>query len=224
MVDDIGGKLAALRTEMGLSQRELARRLTEQGEPISDKALSKWENGATQPSARQFLALCQALEVADVSGEFMQQGLTRGLNYAGRRKLAEYADLLRRSGLYDPRPEKGRAIRLYTLAASAGPGQFLDDGDFRCMDAEGAPDKADFAVRVAGDSMEPRYRDGQVVYVRSSPTVADGEAGVFYWQGSGYIKILRDRPEGVYLHSLNPAYEDIPVTDPAQLRVFGRVL
>ncbi len=224
MYDDIGGKIAALRRQAGLSQKELAQRLTELGEPLSDKALSKWEKGATLPSARQFLMTCYALEVWDVSGEFMGTGLARGLDAAGRRKLQEYADLLRRSGLYEARPQKGRAIRLYTLAASAGPGQFLDDGDFQWMDAADAPRQADFAVRVAGDSMEPKYHDGQVVYVKASPTVQDGEIGLFSWQGSGYIKKLHDRPDGVFLHSLNPAYADIPVSEAGQLRVFGRVL
>ena len=224
MYDDIGARLAALRRQKGLSQKELAQRLGALGEPVSDKALSKWEKGATLPSARQFLLACRALEVSDVSGEFMGAGLAKGLDGAGRRKLAEYAELLRRSGLYEPRPERGRAIKLYTLAASAGTGQFLDDGDFTWMDAAGVPEGADFAVRVAGDSMEPRYHDGQTVYVKASPTVGDGEAGLFSWQGSGYIKILHDRPEGVRLHSLNPAYADIPVPEPAQLRVFGRIL
>ena len=224
MTEDIGGKLAALRRQAGLSQKELAQKLSALGEPVSDKALSKWEKGATQPSARQFLAVCRALEVADISGEFMGQGLAYGLDGAGRRKLAEYADLLRRSGLYTPRRERGRAIRLYTLAASAGPGQFLDDGDYEWIDAAGAPAGADMAVLVAGDSMEPKYHDGQRVYVKASPTVGDGEVGLFSWQGSGYIKQLHDRPDGVYLHSLNPAYEDIPIPDVQQLRVFGRVL
>ncbi len=224
MMDDIGGKLAALRKQAGLSQKELAQRLTALGEPVTDKALSKWEKGATLPSARQFLLACQALEVADISGEFMGGGLGKGLDAVGRQKLAEYAELLRCSGLYEPKPERGRAIRLYTLAASAGPGQFLDDGDYQWTDAAGAPRQADFAVRVAGDSMEPRYHDGQVVYVKQTPTVADGEAGLFSWQGSGYIKILRDRPQGISLHSLNPNYEDIPIPEPAQLRVFGRIL
>ncbi len=224
MYDDIGAKIAALRRQAGLSQKELAQKLTALGEPLSDKALSKWEKGATLPSARQFLLTCRALEVADVSGEFMGEGLAKGLDGAGRRKLHEYADLLRRSGLYEPRSEKGRAIRLYTLAASAGPGQFLDDGDYTWMDAQDAPKQADFAVRVAGDSMEPRFHDGQVAYVQASPTVEDGEIGLFSWQGSGYIKRLHDRPDGVRLHSLNPAYEDIPIPDPGQLRVFGRVL
>lgn len=224
MYDDIGAKIGALRRQADLSQKELAQRLTQLGEPITDKALSKWEKGATLPSARQFLMVCRALDVTDISGEFMGTGPARGLDAAGRRKLAEYADLLRRSGLYDPKQEGGRTIRLYTLAASAGPGQFLDDGDFDWITDPAAPENTDFAVRVAGDSMEPRFHDGQTVYVKAAPTVSDGEAGLFSWQGSGYVKILHDRPEGVYLHSLNPAYEDIHITDPAQLRVFGRIL
>ena len=142
MMDDIGGKLAALRKQAGLSQKELAQRLTALGEPVTDKALSKWEKGATLPSARQFLLACQALEVADISGEFMGGGLGKGLDAVGRQKLAEYAELLRCSGLYEPKPERGRAIRLYTLAASAGPGQFLDDGDYQWTDAAGAPRRA----------------------------------------------------------------------------------
>lgn len=225
MYDDIGRKIAEQRRAAGLSQRELARRMTDLGESISDKALSKWEKGMTLPSSRQLLLLCRALEVDDISGLFMDRGLGRGLNAAGQRKLAEYAELLRRSGLYD-RPENRptRPIRLYTISASAGPGQYLDDGDFQWIQDPDAPGRADFAVCVAGDSMEPRYHHGQRVYIQSAPYVADGETGLFYWEGNAYIKILWDRPEGVRLHSLNPAYEDILIHDPAQLRVFGRVL
>lgn len=224
MYDNIGQKIAALRRDMGLSQKELAQRLTEMGEPISDKALSKWEKGMTLPSARQLLLVCHALEVEDISGVFMGKGLAHGLNAAGQRKLSEYADLLRRSGLYDRRREEGRPIRLYTISASAGPGQYLDDGDFQWITDPDAPDRADFAVCIAGDSMEPRYHHGQRVYVQAAPYVADGEVGLFSWEGNAYIKILHDRPEGVSLHSLNPAYTDIPIHDPAQLRVFGRIL
>ena len=224
MYQDIGPKIASIRREMGLSQREVAQKLTELGEPVSDKALSKWEKGMTLPSARQLLLVCQVLEVEDISGVFMGKGLSRGLDAAGRRKLGEYADLLRRSGLYDRRREEGRTIRLYTIAASAGPGQFLDDGDFQLVTDPDAPRRADFAVCIAGDSMEPRYHHGQRVYVQAAPYVADGETGLFSWEGNAYIKVLRDRPEGISLHSLNPAYADIPIHDPAQLRVFGRIL
>lgn len=224
MYDSIGQKIAALRREAGLSQRELAQRLTEMGEPISDKALSKWEKGMTLPSARQFLLVCHVLEVTDISGVFMGRGPSHGLNAAGRRKLVEYAELLRRSGLYDREPESGRTIRLYTISASAGPGQFLDEGDFCWVSDAAAPPRADFAVTVAGDSMEPKYRDGQRVYIQAAPELSDGEIGLFSWEGNAYIKVLRAGPEGVCLQSLNPAYGPISIPDPTQLTIFGRVI
>ena len=224
MYEDIGKRLGRLRREARMSQKELAHALTELGEPVTDKALSKWEQGATLPSARQFLLACRVLKVTDISGEFMGTGPAWGLDPVGRQKLAEYADLLRRSGLYDIREKPARMIRLYTIAASAGPGQFLDDGDYQSVADPNAPAEADFAVTVAGDSMEPRLHDGQRVYVRAADAVEDGDIGLFYWEGSSYIKQLLSGPGGVRLHSLNPAYADIPVMDPVQLRVFGKIL
>jgi len=225
MYDNIGQKIAALRKARGLSQRELAAALTDLGEAVSDKAVSKWEKGATLPSARQFLICCRALGLQDISGEFMDTGLARGLNAAGRRKLEEYALLLRRSGLFEEKaPAQGRLIRLYTLAVSAGPGQFQDDDDYELVYDSHAPGEADFAVRVAGDSMEPRYHDGQVVYVRRKDSLSDGQIGLFSWEGSAYIKQLRLSEAGLCLHSLNRAYADIPISEPQALRVFGQVL
>lgn len=225
MYDNIGQKIASLRRDRGLSQKELAAALGALGEDVTDKAVSKWEKGATLPSARQFLLCCRALGLKDVSGEFMDMGLARGLNAAGRRKLEEYALLLRRSGLYEEKaPAEGRLIRLYTLAVSAGPGQFQDDDDYELVYDSHAPGEADFAVRVAGDSMEPRYHDGQVVYVRRQESLSDGQIGLFSWEGCAYIKQLRADGRGLALHSLNRVYADIPIPEPQSLRVFGRIL
>ena len=53
----IGEVLAACRKAKGLSQMELAQRLTELGCEVSNQAVSKWEKNMTLPNARQFLAL-----------------------------------------------------------------------------------------------------------------------------------------------------------------------
>lgn len=37
------------------------------------------------------------------------------------------------------------------------------------------PNKADCAVRVRGDSMEPVYLDGDIVFIRTQPDVMDGQ-------------------------------------------------
>ena len=79
---NLGEKLTALRRRAGLSQTELAARLAAYGVDVTNRAVSKWENGATQPSAEQFLALCRALDVENISAEFLgkHSGLLRGLN------------------------------------------------------------------------------------------------------------------------------------------------
>lgn len=228
---DFGKKLAELRRRAGLSQAELAARLTIYGVEVTNRAVSKWENGLTQPSAEQFLALCRALDVENISGEFLgrRSGLLRGLNELGVRKLREYANLLRASGLYDAESGQeelpARVLPLYTLAVSAGTGQFLDSDDFESV-IVGAdvPDTADYGVRIAGNSMEPRYQDGQTVWVQYRRTLHSGEIGVFLYDGNAYLKQLVVDESGVRLHSLNPDYSDIEVRSAGELRVLGRTV
>jgi len=196
---------------------------------VTNQAVSKWETGQTQPNADQFLALCSALEVEDISGAFFGRsaGLTRELNGAGVRKLREYAELLRASGLYRIVPESGkqRVLPLYTLAVSAGTGEFLDSEDFESVivGAE-VPDAADYGVRVAGDSMEPRYRNGQTVWIQRRRTLSSGEIGVFLYDDNAYLKQLVIDDSGVRLRSLNPAYADILIREAGELRVLGRAV
>jgi len=38
---------------------------------------------------------------------------------------------------------------------------------------------ADFALSVAGDSMEPSFRDGDKVFVRKQDSINEGEIGIF---------------------------------------------
>ena len=225
---NIGEKLAALRRRAGLSQKELAERLAVYGVHVSNQAVSKWEQGLTQPNADQFLALCRALDAENIGAEFFgrRSGLLRDLNDAGVSKLREYADLLRASGLYAP-PSAERAERvlpLYTLAVSAGTGQFLDSDDFESV-IVGAdvPDSADYGVRVAGNSMEPRYSDGQTVWVQYRRTLRSGEIGIFLYDDNAYLKQLIMDDAGVRLHSLNPDYGDIPVRSAGELRILGKV-
>ncbi|MEF2940528.1 MAG: S24 family peptidase, partial [Oscillospiraceae bacterium] len=75
-----------------------------------------------------------------------------------------------------------------------------------------------------GDSMEPRFHDGQTVWVHQQPTLAPGEVGVFLYDGSAYLKQLRRDGGRVWLHSLNPAYHDLEISDAFPLRVLGKAV
>ena len=93
----IGSILEKKRKEQGLLQAELAERLARDGVFVSKHAVSKWESDKTLPNAQQFLALCRELKIYDVLGEFLGEAdeLRTGLNELGKKRLREYARLLR---------------------------------------------------------------------------------------------------------------------------------
>ena len=79
-------------------------------------------------------------------------------------------------------------------------------------------------VRVAGDSMEPRFHDGQTVWVSQQHSLMTGEIGIFLYDGCAYLKQLVAGDGYLALHSLNPAYPDIRISPALPLRVLGKVL
>ncbi|MBR1457386.1 MAG: LexA family transcriptional regulator [Oscillospiraceae bacterium] len=226
----IGEVLAGRRKDLGLSQAELAQAMSRRGCGVSNQAVSKWENGATLPNARQFLLLCEVLEIEDIRGAFTGggEGFLAGLDREGRRKALDYVQLLRESGRYTLRPEEPalrRSLPLYSLAVSAGTGQFLDGEDYEMVEVGAeVPDGSNFGVRVAGDSMEPAFHDGQIIWVRQQRSLMTGEIGIFLYDGSAYLKQLVALEDRMALHSLNPHYADIVISPELPLRVLGKVL
>lgn len=227
MYDSIGDRIARRRKELGMNQAQLAASLNRMGFSLSNQAVSKWENGSTLPNARQFLALCDVLSVDDIRGVFTGkgEGLLSGLDREGRKLVMDYAQLLRDSGRYSQEESPLRSLPLYSLAVSAGTGQFLDGEDYEMVEVgREVPDGANFGVRVAGDSMEPQFHNGQIIWVRQQRSLMTGEIGIFLYDGSAYLKQLVAREETLALHSLNPKYEDIIISPELPLRVLGKVM
>ena len=118
--------------------------------------------------------------------------------------------------------EKSILIHHSLLKVSAGTGTVLDDEnteEWRIL-KNYYTKNADFCVTVTGDSMEPTYKDGDIVLVRATPEICKGEVGVFLLNGEGFIKELGDG----FLLSHSAAYENIPVTAEDQFVCFGKVL
>lgn len=230
MKKSIGDILNSRRRELGISQSELAARLRGDGIDITNQAISKWETGSTLPNAKQFLSLCSALSIDDIGGVFCEgsgEGVLAGLNAVGRRKALDYIELLRESGRFSVQPEPVvlRTLPLYSLAVSAGTGQFLDGEDYEMTEVgPEVPEGANFGVRVAGDSMEPKFHDGQTVWVKQQRDLKTGEIGIFLYDGCAYLKQLAASGDYLVLHSLNPAYPDIKISPALPLRVLGKVL
>ena len=165
--NSFGARLAAARRAAGYNQTEVAKYITEAGFPVRTQAVSKWERGTTLPSARQLVELCRLYHIRDVVAAFAPAEERRAV----------------------------RTLPLYRLAVSAGTGELLDGTDYDTVEVgdEVSPN-ADFGVRIAGDSMEPRFVHGQIVWVHRQETLRSGEIGVFLYNGAGYCKRFERAP------------------------------
>lgn len=225
VTDSLGTILNRLRRDMKYTQAQVTELLARYGYEIQPAGISKWEKDLTVPNAGQFLALCKIYGVTDVMGTFTGEGPTAQLNEAGRRLVTDYIRVLVESGLYSKaEPREVQAIPLYDLAASAGTGQFLDGESYKLIDAADAPRRADFAVRIAGDSMEPVIPDESIVWVHSCETLNTGRIGVFLYGGQAYCKRLRINSVGVMLISANRDYAPIIIREGEDFRVLGEVV
>ena len=124
--------------------------------------------------------------------------------------------------------EVSEVIQLYSYnyydhPASAGTGQYLNDVRVEQIELPIDVD-ADFVIPIKGDSMEPDYHDGDLVFIQTSVDLNDGVIGVFNYNGEAYIKQLVIDTEQSYLHSLNPKYKDMPITPETDFRIIGEVV
>ena len=86
-----------------------------------------------------------------------------------------------------------------------------------------APVDADAALTVRGDSMEPTYLDGDVIYIKCRPDVPEGAVAVVFLDDEALIKHVYKRPTGLTLWSDNPNYAPmlIEYEDYTNVRIFG---
>ena len=114
-----------------------------------------------------------------------------------------------------------RLVRLYDTPVSAGSGNYLSDGDHEMIEVDNTvPDSADYAVRISGDSMMPRFVDQQIIFIHEQPSLDEGEIGIFCLNNDVYLKKLG---RGCLI-SLNPKYDPIPIREYDDIRVFGKVV
>ena len=194
--DDIWRAIDSLAAENGLSASGLARKAGldptafNPSKRIGPDGRARWPStesvakvlGATGAGIEAFAAL--------VSGQAALPSLSRG-----------------------PRPT--RRIPLIGLAQAGGEG-FFDDAGFPVggsWDEISLPEISDpnaYALEISGDSMEPVFRDGDVVIVSPASPVRRGDRVVVRTRlGEVMAKELkRQSAKRIELGSLNPAHPD----------------
>ncbi len=238
-----GEQLRRRREELGISRAQLAERLG-----VSRSAVGNYETGVSAPKEEVLLRLFDALHVDPnylyrdsfrSSAQFSCSGderslleKYRALSLTGRQTVHTLVDSLVgwQTELQSEAPEvEPRMIPLYRSPAAAGYAAPVFGEDFELLPVTGTvPAGAELAVRIQGDSMEPRITDGDVVYVNHDP-LRNGDVGIFCVDGDMLCKQYYRDPLGVvYLFSLNRRRADADVVFPRgsgrSLTCFGRVM
>lgn len=228
----ISSLLKQLRKTSALSANDVVNRLREYDIDISAKTLYGYESGLSMPNADAFIALCKIYKCdnpLDIFGNSTinpsEQSLLekyRDLDDHGK----ELVDLVlekEHDRCISSISDKSAALRIYTYMqkiAAAGNGFYFDDIPTETIEAP-YMEGADFIIGVSGDSMEPTYNDGDLVYVEKRQIIHSGEIGIFMIHNECYIKEVTD--EGLKSH--NPKYKIVPGDESIQCigKVLGKV-
>ena len=190
--DDVWRAIDAIAAENGLSPSGLARRSGLDPTAFNPSKRTGPDGRARWPSTESVAKVLAATGTAVenfaslVSGQAPSAGRPRG---------------------------SGRRIPLIGLAQAGGDG-FFDDGGFPVggsWDEISIPDIADpnaYALEISGDSMEPVFRDGDVVIVSPAAPVRRGDRVVVRTRGGEVMakQLMRQSARRIEVQSLNPAH------------------
>ncbi|MEL0464960.1 XRE family transcriptional regulator [Streptococcus pneumoniae] len=107
---------------------------------------------------------------------------------------------------------------------SAGTGfSYFNDGNYDTVFYDKDLDH-DFASWVFGDSMEPKYMNGEVVLIKETGFDYDGAIYAVDWDGQTYIKKVYREKDGLRLVSINNKYKDKFAPYDEDPRIIGKIV
>jgi phage repressor protein C with HTH and peptisase S24 domain len=156
------------------------------------------EKGRITPSLRSLEAIAQAMEVP--LSMITQESL-----------LAEEVPVVAFASA-------GEAVEFTDQGYPAGGGMYFLPRPPQFTDPNG------FGVEVAGDSMVPKYEDGQVVMVDTRKRPVSGDYAVIgLMTGEKYVKRYREAGGRIILESVNPLYPPV-VVEPQEVRFAYKIV
>lgn len=193
--DDIWRALDALAAEHGLSASGLARKAGLDATAFNPSKRVGADGRSRWPSTES---------VAKVLG-------ATGTGFAEFAALVTGLPALSRGG----RQPAARRIPLIGLAQAGGEGYF-DDGGYPVgggWDEISVPEVGDpnaYALEISGESMEPVFRDGDIVIVSPAAPIRRGDRVVVRTQQGEVMakELKRQSARRIDLRSLNPAHPD----------------
>lgn len=193
---DFGILISQLRRERRMSQDEFAKLIG-----CTKQTISNYERNMRKPDYETLEAIADVLNVPMsffLSEEEQREKLARIYRtYDMHETRSPLPPNLRRISEMQPQsvPVIGSVAAGVPILAEQEYDIYID-----------SPVKADFALTVEGDSMEPTYLSGDTVFIREQPDVLDGQIAVVIIDDSAALKHVYHIKGGLQLVSENPKY------------------
>lgn len=147
---------------------------------VSHPTVSDWETGKKNPSGERLKKLSEIFGV-------------------------DNATILGYDPLYIP--IKRNAVPVIGKIACGTPITAVENVEGYVDEPEGI--HADFALICKGDSMEPTFKNGDMVLIRKQPDVENGQIAAVSINGEATLKHVYHQPDGLLLTADNPSYSPI---------------
>lgn len=236
----IGEKIKQYRLANGWTQQELGTKIG-----MSKNAIGNYEKGFRSPKKNTMFDLAKAFSISiddlfppvqkDSASDI--QSIYDELEPNRQRKVITYAEKLRDEQKNEEEAkinEVSEVISLYQVevvsetAAACGfnYGFGYEDTDRETIEVDEKPPRHDIATKVSGDSMQPDYQDGDILYlVDKGLTTYNGDLAVIAYGDRSYFKKIYTENGRLRLVSLNDKYEDItldfPPAEDTHIKIFS---
>lgn len=227
-----GRNLKYLRKKHGLEQMDLAEKLGRK----SASTISEWEKGKYTPKLSTLNEISKifnveiddlmnidlSLQTSKVNNDITT--IYNKLNSDRQQKVIKFAETQleeQNSNIVDLREYKDVYIQ---SKLSAGTGIVdLDQQHQELISYKGyVPKDYDLAFEVCGDSMEPLFKSGEVIFVKADKEVRNGQIGVVVINDNAYVKKMYVEDNKLRLVSLNKKYDDIIADE--NIQIVGRAI
>lgn len=170
-------RIKEIRKSKKITAKELADYIK-----VAESTMSLYENGKREPDFETLLKIANYLDVS--------------------------VDYLLGNTAEQPLKKRGVKIPVYGNVAAGIPLEAITDiEEWEEITEDVAAAGEYIALRINGDSMEPRMSRGDVVIVRLQPDVENGDMAIVLINGGeATCKKIQKTPDGILLISINTAY------------------
>ncbi|WP_057491073.1 XRE family transcriptional regulator [Streptococcus orisasini] len=188
---------------------------------FSQQQLSE-QKQATKLTAKKHLADRKMSE--EVGGAEYQKIVDKFIANEIKNQDNVYLDSIKKAkNLYQALGNRYETIVLYG-EVSAGTGIWVDHEKQETIQYPAPIPKHDIALKVSGNSMEPLFYNGDVIFVKKTPEIYHGQFIIVIVNNKAYLKKLYKKEQEIRLISLNSRYDDIILQEDDDIKIIGTVI